>query len=238
MKTKKMVKFALCALLICVTTAGVNAQVTVGSQAEPASGALLDLKNLSIVTPGAVSADKGLLFPRVNLTSRTSLYPIVTVNPTDPTIKANHTGLTVYNLNLVAGENLTEGLYIWDGLEWVKPGGTELKAYTLTSNTVVTLESNVNVVYNPNYSDAKVILPTTGVETGRVLYVVCGPNQYTKTFLYKSDGSSPISDNSSYLINAVSYQGSLPTTMVAENQIIMYVYIGGGLWFGMAIPNA
>ncbi|NDV45540.1 hypothetical protein D0T49_00540 [Paludibacter sp. 221] len=84
-----------------------KAQVTIGSDAAPNAGALLDLKDNSNGT-----STKGFQLPRVALTSLTSLSPCY--SGTDDTEIANHKGLQVYNTNTTIGE----GVYTWDGAYW------------------------------------------------------------------------------------------------------------------------
>lgn len=81
----------------------VNAQVTIGSDDEPDSGALLDLKEN---TNGR--STKGLLLPRVKL-----------INLTNPSPLLQHVeGIMVYNLETT--NQLSPGLYKNDGAKWVR----------------------------------------------------------------------------------------------------------------------
>jgi len=112
------------AMLVC---SGLYAQVTVGSNLEPNTGAILDIKeykpNLQIDN---TTANKGMLLPRVNLTDMSNLYPMFLndtdyVNNTDSkknTEDTDHTGLVVYNVNLDICDEIYPGTYVWDGQEW------------------------------------------------------------------------------------------------------------------------
>lgn len=91
----------------------VDAQITMGSLAPPASGSLLDLKENKDGT-----ATKGLLLPRVSLTNKNELYPMFE-NGYDIDEKSKHTGLLVYNVNNDACVNIHSGAHIWDGTSWV-----------------------------------------------------------------------------------------------------------------------
>jgi hypothetical protein len=95
----------------------VKAQVTIGMLMNPESGALLDLRQRKDATTaaGGADADKGLLFPRVNLVSSDALTPLYT-NPTD-TEKKEATGMVVYNVNANAN-GVDIGLNQWNGAEW------------------------------------------------------------------------------------------------------------------------
>ncbi len=81
----------------------VQAQVTIGSAEPPHSDALLDLKEFSNGSSG-----KGLLIPRVSLTSTTSANPL-----------NSHTkGMIIYN-QATAGD-VSPGLYFNDGTKWIR----------------------------------------------------------------------------------------------------------------------
>lgn len=84
-------------------------QVVIGSLGFPAEGALLDLKEKE----GEASATKGFLMPRVTLTDLTKLSPLVNVE--NEANKAKHKGLQIYH---VGGNNIDEGLKIWNGSKW------------------------------------------------------------------------------------------------------------------------
>lgn len=93
-------------------------QVVIGGATYPVEGALLDLKEYKANAEN-VTAAKGLLFPRVKLTSLTSLVPLVEVETTEN--KKEHIGLQVYHI----GDNeITAGLKVWDGAKWTG-GGNE-----------------------------------------------------------------------------------------------------------------
>lgn len=81
----------------------VHAQVTIGSEKPPHEDALLDLKQYD-----NGHSDKGLLIPRLSLTSTTAPNPLVT-----------HTGgMIVYNY-ATAGD-VTPGLYYNNGQKWIR----------------------------------------------------------------------------------------------------------------------
>lgn len=78
-------------------------QVTIGSGYEPNSNALLDLQEHS-----DQSSTKGLLLPRVSLSSTTSFSPLL----------AHVAGMTVYNT--ATTNDVTPGYYYNDGIKWIK----------------------------------------------------------------------------------------------------------------------
>lgn len=103
-----------------------QAQVTIGSAEAPMPGALLQLKEPSTANQGEANSTKGLLLPRVKLTSLTSLDDIEKDASEN---SATYTGLVVYNVNETAvcgATDLTKGIYIWNGTTWQSLGGTKL----------------------------------------------------------------------------------------------------------------
>jgi uncharacterized protein (TIGR02145 family) len=100
----KMKKMMFLMLVFCLgISAGTNAQVTIGSDAEPHAGAILDLESYS----------KGLKLPNVFL-SNVDDFELVT--GADAATKLSATGIVVYNTNdgLVNGQG--RGIYVWDGV--------------------------------------------------------------------------------------------------------------------------
>jgi len=112
--------FFLAALLLYSSVSG---QVTIGMNGEPQKGALLDLKEKEISNAKEPNSEKGLLFPKVSLTSSTSLEPLFATTVEPQTITS--TGMIVYNVNENA-EGLKTGLCVWNGSEWtsVEGGGS------------------------------------------------------------------------------------------------------------------
>lgn len=96
----------------------VHAQVTIGSNIEPKNGVLLDLKEFNDATSqsGGRTTTKGLLLPRVVLTTPNSLVDIPEANTVATPLQ--YTGLAaVYNVGTVS--TLSSGLNMWDGTKWV-----------------------------------------------------------------------------------------------------------------------
>lgn len=118
----KRIIFSLFTLIFCLES---FSQVTIGLNEAPEHGALLQLKNQTITTGTIVNATKGLMIPRVELTSKKKLYPIF--NDTDSNYDSaakqsdqhsKHTGLTVYATKTFELVNCP-GLYVWDGEDWI-----------------------------------------------------------------------------------------------------------------------
>lgn len=111
----KKFSFLLIMTLLLGAAARMEAQVTIGSNAEPNAGAVLDL----------ISGDnKGMLMPRVALTSTRVFGPLKSTNGTVYADYTNHTaGMTVYNTatnNTDVGYEVSPGYYYNDGAKWVR----------------------------------------------------------------------------------------------------------------------
>lgn len=137
-----------CCFLFAATTAISLAQVTIGSGIPPVYGALLDLKEDN---QNEQNSRKGLMLPRVNLTSSTNLYPMFESDPdylantaNKKTLEdANHVGLVVYNTNSCLSLNGNDsGVYIWDGIAWKR--SSEI---ALSSNVSVFVDSRDGQAY-------------------------------------------------------------------------------------------
>jgi hypothetical protein len=125
------IKLTIILTLFAALCTAAYRQVTVGSGNKPVNGALLDIKEKDEAT-GGVTATKGLLMPRVNLSKKDQLYPMFESTTTpgtdnddynDGTKKSDqnkkHTGLVVYNVTPVPTEGLDVGVHSWDGTKWV-----------------------------------------------------------------------------------------------------------------------
>lgn len=145
MKKMKILRTATLNLVllsvICLSTR-LNAQVTIGSGLEPNKGALLDLKerNPNNPTIDNSTADKGMVMPRIKLTSMNTLVDINGGTGKE----TEHTGLTVYNLSTTNG--FEPGIYIWDGTKWMVT-----KASASTSDDSWSLDGNAGTTTGTNF---------------------------------------------------------------------------------------
>ncbi len=120
----KKIKF-LCIYLIFIQ-ANCIAQVTIGSKLAPQKGVLLELRQNANL---GANSDKGMILPRVKLTSRDDLDIAGGATGLDA---SEHIGLLVYNMERKDGNEgvtvrdamLCPGLHIWSGSTW-----TPLKPY-------------------------------------------------------------------------------------------------------------
>jgi len=154
----------------------VKGQVTIGSDQEPNSASILDLKEF---TPDSSNANskKGLAFPRVILTDLDNLYPMFEspLAPGSPTneyssnkndIDEKHTGLLVYNVNNDLCNGFKEGLYVWNINRWVPLNSNMIVTYLRTMDfnssnpTVITWrDSNTPVLHIPSGIDLQTLAP-------------------------------------------------------------------------------
>lgn len=130
MKVRKIALFMSLLFLIGLSLEG-YAQVTIGSNLSPNSGSLLDLKQYDSGV-GNTNSNKGLLLPRVKLTTEADFDPLVSgLSQTD---LLTHTGLIVYHVGSVS---LCAGIYTWNGGSWVRlmdPCIVEILCGTATIN--------------------------------------------------------------------------------------------------------
>jgi len=112
----------LCISALSLPVLTLKAQVTIGSDKQPESGSLLELKEFD-ATADNVTSDRGMLYPRVKLLNKSELYPMYKsgdtyYNNNKNDLKRKHTGLTVFNVG--EENNFTIGMHIWNGTEWRK----------------------------------------------------------------------------------------------------------------------
>ena len=152
---------------ICLCFVNVKAQVTIGSNSEPNSNAVLDLIS---------NGNKGLLLPRV---------PLVAIN--DPSPTSTHTaGMTVYNTATSAGNVAFEyyvspGLYYNDGTKWVRMplGYTNwfyMPSVSFNTSSVVTNQSkNLYTLYHDQFKTP--LIKSTGAPVS-VPYIPAATDLY------------------------------------------------------------
>jgi uncharacterized protein YjdB len=126
--TKKTI-FLLLLLPMVFGAANLYAQVTIGSDDAPHSGAILDLQ----------SDNKGLKLPSVSLLD-TAVFQLSTI-PSDIAIAK---GMMVYNTNDNTKGGRGQGIYTWNGT-WIYSGGAP-RADIPVSRIAITSEENVNTV--------------------------------------------------------------------------------------------
>ncbi|MFT4071237.1 MAG: hypothetical protein QM654_04870 [Dysgonamonadaceae bacterium] len=108
-------------MLCLLGVTNIHAQVTIGSNYKPNSNALLDLRENADST-----SSKGLLLPRMALTSTISSAPMTVYEK----------GMVVYNTATV--NDVTPGFYYSNGTKWVKISSSDSNSWLLTGNTSTT----------------------------------------------------------------------------------------------------
>lgn len=123
----KIFKQLFLLLLALFLTATAYAQVTIGSGLKPKDGAILDLKQ-EHKPDGSANSKKGLGMPRVALLALDQLEPCAETNVAN--MKA-HVGLMVYNTNDNTSTiaTLREGMYLWDGQNWMPVGKKDIQGF-------------------------------------------------------------------------------------------------------------
>ena len=129
-----------CTAIMAVSTSLLQAQITLGSTADPSKGALLELKEQD-ATGASPTSNKGMVFPRVELSDKDNLYPmfesngsgeyqIGTVVYTKADEDAKHAGMIVYNVT--ANATFAPGLHIWNGTSWLRMDNSPVIAPAIT----------------------------------------------------------------------------------------------------------
>jgi hypothetical protein len=169
--------------LTVITTSGIKAQVTIGSNAEPDINAVLDLQ----------SASKGLLLPRVALTA--------TNNPS-PT-SAHTAGLTVYNtatspVEVAFEYYVSPGLYYNDGTKWIRMAlGSSNWFYmpSVSFNTTVSGTGLTKNLYNLYYTQFHTPMVKSTGAPASVPYIPAATDFYYYITEYDTNVFSNISIN-------------------------------------------
>jgi hypothetical protein len=133
--------FFLMLTLLVLSAASVNAQVTIGANTDPHSGAVLDLQ----------STMQGLKLPTVSLGSLTTFGLPLSGTST----AANAKGMYVYNTNTTTGE----GTYLWDGSQWLLVKST-VGAKPVTGITITAAGGAASILYNATLQLTATVAPS------------------------------------------------------------------------------
>lgn len=220
-------------IIMLVITAGATAQVAINSSgANPATGAGLDVD----------FTNRGLLIPRVALTSTVSNSPIGA---------GLTTSVMVYNTATVS--DVTPGYYYWNGTNWVRfLVGKEAWMITGNDNTIapsVTLPTAVNNNFIGTTNAVDFAIATNGYERLRVktdadgnsvrvgigtIYATAYPTGLTSSLLHVFDGGSLATDfgqiqlgsakaTATNKVGEVSFHSSVSTTDRRTASIESYI---------------
>lgn len=105
-------------IILCLVHSPLWAQVTIGSDKAPISGALLQLKEFEIDDPRSQNTNnstKGLMLPRVELKAIDGDLGASLGQANGSLDKDVHIGLIVFNLNTDLCSTIKQGMYTWDG---------------------------------------------------------------------------------------------------------------------------
>jgi hypothetical protein len=199
--------------LLLIFTSTINAQVTIGSNAAPNSNAVLDLVS---------NANKGLLLPRVALTSTSSPSPLAT----------HVAGMFVYN-TATAGSGTSAvypGIYFNNGTSWVSSVAAGTNIYnadgTLTANRTVSMDGN-NLIFNGGNIGVGTSSPSTKLEVAGQIKVTGGSPGIGKVLTSDANGlatwKDPYAPNCENTIPTIYSTGVILN--VPDNSQYIYVTI-------------
>lgn len=200
----------------------IQSQVTIGSRMQPATGALLDLKEFD-PDENNVTSKKGLLLPRVTLSD---LYSLVDIKDGDSNSPSAYTGMIVYNSVNTDNECATipSGLYVWKGDQWIslgdetidkKPSGSFIDDLK-TLNQIQIDNPNSNIQYridldNPNNNP----LVTNEYKFSQV----CGENRLVEIHLVGKTNLNTIDASGADALEILSFTYSdVETLNVSKNK--------------------
>lgn len=206
MKTNKQAKYYLLILTFTlILTTNLTAQVTIGSSQVPDQDALLDIKEKE-----DNSSTKGLLLPRVELTSTTQSTPL----------SRHVAGMTVYNTSTV--NDVTSGYYYNNGSKWVKLGteGTSVipKFFYMPS---ILLPTDIS-----DTSDASYMTYDPGTQTFSINLYKLYAEQFGMSYLNASAKSPnattlPILDSSDFEFFITYYDNTVFQNVAIDNSGIL-----------------
>lgn len=196
------IRLILLLTIICFT-GSVYGQVTIGSDVPASKAAVLEIKDQPADGSNVTATRGGLGLPRVELEDVSTLEPFIAITDTEWTTnqaatKSAHAGLMVYNLKEDSGENLTKGVYVWNGERW---GLIE--------------DARERYFYIPSFN---IPLPApNGVELTFNLY-----QEYARQFTNNASNPTFVSSNAS--LNVIPSKGSGVLYTAAELDYVVTYY--------------
>lgn len=127
-------KYITLLLLFLYPLGTILSQVTIGSEHDPATGSLLDLKEY-LPDGNNTTSTKGLLLPRVSLKKMTG--PLAeSLGAAGDFQHEAHRGLMVYHIDDPVCPTFGSGVYTWNGSAWERIGDeTQKDLYSYVENT-------------------------------------------------------------------------------------------------------
>jgi hypothetical protein len=154
--------------LALVTGMIASAQVRIGGTGTAVdANAILELQ----------STTKGLLFPKVALTSTTAFAPL----------SAHTAGMTVYN-TATAGD-VTPGLYVNSGTAWVSLGGSSSAAFSSATYTKTSAYTSLNTAEVTPNNITTIVFGTGNPGTFTITDLPAGPSNVGKVLNIYSSGN-------------------------------------------------
>ena len=213
--------------LMIFGAASVKAQVRIGGNGAPHGAAILDLN-----ADDANNGTKTLALPRVSLTSTADKMGNVELL----------SGMLVYNTS--AG-GLSEGVYYWDGSQWVKPNstaysesasiklnGTSFERAALTGDVTAAANSNATIIADNAVTSAKILdgtIATSDLNNAAVTTDKIAPNAVT------SDLIAGLAVTDTKIASGAITASKLASMGAAEGNFLRY---DGAAWAPADVPGS
>ena len=211
----------------------VNAQVTVGANTDPKA-------TLDVVASSSATAIDGVIAPRVSIATLDAKEALYTPTQTGAIVYVDD--ITVPSDDVKTAAITAKGYYYFDGSVWKSLGGGGAPAFqkeelTAThASTTLLIDPKTTYVLNRSTTDARLALPTTGVEIGAVVTVttLAGSNIQ----LWKQDGSAGIASLINGSLGAYLLDKNGDNSIVASGQTKSYVFLGGASGYEVWVVQA
>lgn len=166
------------ACLLIANTQSAFSQTTIGSAIKPKEGVLLDLKQYedNEAELGGRTANKGLLLPRVKLTT---LNDLTDIPDADISNSADYAGMIIYNVGTIPQDdkdcinsNNSNELMVFNGTRWNSVENNSVIAKGIDGNIGWVLESDgtLTLCGQGNMNDYNITLdPITGLITNNTI---------------------------------------------------------------------
>jgi hypothetical protein len=210
--------------LLFITPFCLEAQVTIGTLSAPENGALLELKewDATFSTPDVANSKRGLLFPKVSLSSGKSLFPLYATTE-EPEASAAK-GMIVYNVNSKAtGVNV--GLCVWNGKEWSSIAGGGLSStaiFDVNCSRPITVNGNLAKGEMLTPALNTIILPVTVSREGKYHILACSePDNH---YYFEAAGEFPKTGNFNLALSGIGTpQYSTPERNETKDSVKLYL---------------
>ncbi|GHV26384.1 hypothetical protein FACS1894176_07010 [Bacteroidia bacterium] len=206
-------KILILSLLFFVAVASMHAQVTIGSADTPTEGAVLDLSK---------SGSLGLMLPRVAL-SGTTTYQLGGKTTADSYPEG--AGTVVYN----TGDVLAQGLYVWDGNNWLE---WTLNIKPAAPSTLTVDKTSLNVGEVLRLSTTAPAGTVTGYKWTFPSTYFTGNTSTTTAYVDLTAASSGTATAASFGVIAYNANGDSPSKTPANSDVTV------NSCEGLVVPNS